>query len=246
MITPKSTPRFRSPGDPEPRFRTVILDADSTLTRLEGIDWLAARRGPETMALVVGLTDRSMAGEIPLDAVYGERLDLVRPSRADVGALVLAYLPATVPGAMLVLDELRDRGVEVVVVSGGILEAVAPFARALGVCADHVRAVSLAFDASGAYLDFDRASPLVTQNGKREIAGELLRDPRFARPALAVGDGATDAAMRGVVDAFAAFTGVVRREPVVAAADHVITSYTELLALVFPTLAAHQQRESEG
>jgi HAD superfamily phosphoserine phosphatase-like hydrolase len=237
VITPRSTPRFRSPGDPEPRYRTVILDADSTLTRLEGIDWLAARRGAGTMALVAGLTERSMAGEIPLDAVYGERLALVRPSRADVAALVSAYISATVPGAMLVLDELRDRDVQVVVVSGGLFQAVAPFARALGICADHVRAVNVEFDSDGAYAGFDHASPLTTQHGKRDVARALLDDPRFARPALAVGDGATDAAMRGVADAFAAFTGVVRREPVVAVADHVIATYAELLALVFPPFA---------
>jgi HAD superfamily phosphoserine phosphatase-like hydrolase len=213
-----------------------VLDADSTLTRIEGIDWLASRRGPETTALVAGLTERSMAGEIPLDAVYGERLDLVRPSRADLAALVSAYVTGTVPGAMLVLDELRDRGVQVVVVSGGLFQAVAPFVRALGVCADHVRAVNVEFDDEGAYAGFDHASPLTTQHGKRDVARELLEDPRFVRPMLAVGDGATDAAMRGVADAFAAFTGVVRRETVVADADYVIASYAELLALVFPTL----------
>jgi len=41
-----------------------------------------------------------------------------------------------------------------------------------------------------------------------------------ARPALAVGDGVTDLEMRPQVDAFVAFTGFVRRPPVVAGADH--------------------------
>ena len=236
MVTPLSTPRFRSPGDPEPRFRTIILDADSTLTRLEGIDWLAARRGPETMALVAGLTDRSMAGDIPLDAVYGERLALVRPSRADVAALVSAYITATVPGAMLVLDELRDRDVEVVVVSGGLFEAVAPFARALGVCTDHVRAVHVRFDDDGAYADYDRTSPLATQHGKRAVADALvagtLGGAPLPRPVLAVGDGSTDLAMKPAVDAFAAFTGVARRDAVVRGADHVLDSFDALAELV--------------
>ena len=28
-----------------PGFRTIVLDVDSTLCGIEGIDWLAARRG---------------------------------------------------------------------------------------------------------------------------------------------------------------------------------------------------------
>src|SRR5256885_1856721 len=30
-----------------PRFRTVLLDVDSTVAALEGIDWLATKRGPD-------------------------------------------------------------------------------------------------------------------------------------------------------------------------------------------------------
>ena len=48
-----------------------------------------------------------------------------------------------------------------------------------------------------------------------------------------VGDGATDVAMRREADWFAAFTGVVRREAVVAAADSVLASFDELLALSY-------------
>jgi hypothetical protein len=32
----------------KPLFKTVIFDVDSTLADIEGIDWLAALRGPET------------------------------------------------------------------------------------------------------------------------------------------------------------------------------------------------------
>ena len=49
------------------------------------------------------------------------------------------------------------------------------------------------------------------------------------RPTLAVGDGVTDLEMRPHVDAFVAFTGFVRRAPVVMGADHETRD--------FPTLA---------
>jgi len=55
-----------------PRFRSVVLDVDSTLCAIEGIDWLARRRGPAVAAQVAALTDRAMDGAIALDQVYGE------------------------------------------------------------------------------------------------------------------------------------------------------------------------------
>src|SRR5690349_3349100 len=82
-----------------PRFGSVILDVDSTVAALEGIDWLAARRGADVAARVAEATERAMRGEIPLDAVYGERLALVRPGRDDLAALAAAYQEAAVPGA---------------------------------------------------------------------------------------------------------------------------------------------------
>jgi len=212
-------------------FRSVILDVDSTLAALEGIDWLALQRGPDVAARVAELTDRAMRGEIALDAVYGERLALVRPNRADLAALAAAYEDATVPGACAALDRLRAAGVRVALVSGGIRQAIIPFAASLGVAPSDVHAVDVVVDMGGAYFAFDAGSPLATQTGKRAVAESLVAGGA-PRPLLAVGDGATDAAMRGAADAFAAFTGVVRRESVVQHADHEIATFDQLLELV--------------
>jgi phosphoserine phosphatase len=216
-----------------PRYRTVVLDVDSTVSALEGIDWLAARRGDDVVARVASLTERAMQGEIPLESVYGERLALVRPGRAELAALAEAYADATVAGAPEALGRLRDAGVRVALISGGIRQAIIPFARSLGVAPQDVHAVDVVVDMGGQYFAFDAGSPLATQTGKRDVLGALLADgASFPRPALAVGDGATDTAMRGVADAFAAFTGVVRREPVVRDADLEIASFDQLVELV--------------
>ena len=53
-------------------FASVVLDVDSTLCGVEGIDWLAGLRGSDVGAQVTALTDRAMRGRIALDAVYGE------------------------------------------------------------------------------------------------------------------------------------------------------------------------------
>jgi phosphoserine phosphatase len=209
-------------------FASVILDVDSTLCGLEGIDWLAELRGGTTGAQVVELTDRAMRGDIALDAVYGERLALVHPSRDEIAALADAYAASVAPQAAYAILRLRAAGKRVVLVSGGVREAILPIADRLGIPSRDVKAVSVRFDADGAYKGFDTSSPLTTATGKRAVAESLALPRRI----LAVGDGATDLAMRPVVDAFAAYTGFVRREAVVNSADVVLTSFDQLMELV--------------
>ena len=211
-----------------PRFVSVIIDVDSTLCAIEGIDWLASRRGPDVTAQIVRLTERAMEGAIALEAVYGERLALVRPTAAEVAELARAYADALAPGARDAIFRLRGEGVALALVSGGIRQAIRPVARELGFSDGSLHAVSISFDDRGGFQGYDEKSPLATQHGKKDVAATL----RLPRPCLAVGDGATDAAMREATTAFAAYTGFVRREPVVQVADYVVTSFRELTDLV--------------
>lgn len=209
-------------------YASVVLDVDSTLCGIEGIDWLADRRGRDIGVRVAELTDRAMRGEVALDAVYGERLTLVDPTRDDVGALATAYVAALAPGAARGLQTLREAGRRVVLVSGGVREALVPVATSLGIPADDVHAVSVRFARDGTYAGHDSSSPLATATGKRSLVASLALPRRI----LAVGDGATDLAMRPAVDAFAAFTGFVRRDAIVHEADLVINSFDQLIDLV--------------
>lgn len=205
-----------------------MLDVDSTLCNVEGIDWLAKLRGDVVAKQSANLTDRAMNGELSLEAVYGERLDLIRPTREEIDALARVYVEKIAPGAATTIRALHDAGVRVVLVSGGLRRAIFPAARSVGVGQADLSAVDAQWDDTGAYRDFDRASPLATQNGKVEV----VRSLDLARPILAVGDGATDAAMRPAVDSFVAFTAFQRRDAVVAAADREIRDFAELRDLV--------------
>ena len=211
-----------------PRFASVVLDVDSTLAAIEGIDWLAARRGPLVAAQVAALTARAMGGELPIEQVYAQRLDAIRPTVADVAALADAYRAAVAAGASETLAELRAAGVVIQLVSGGLREAILPMAAALGIADDAVHAVAVRFDARGDYAGVDLGSPLTTQHGKVDVVRRL----GLRAPVLAVGDGATDAAMRPVVAAFAVYTGFVRREQVIRAAEHEVASFAALAALI--------------
>jgi phosphoserine phosphatase len=207
------------------KFASVVLDVDSTLCGVEGIDWLAQRRGADVARRIRELTDRAMNGEIALDAVYGERLSMIQPTRVDLDELAQVYRRTVADGAAETIAAWTKAGMRVVLVSGGIREAIAPLARELGV---PVHAVSLRFDDKGNYVDFDRASPLATQTGKLD----LVRSLALPRPILAVGDGSTDVSMKQATDRFVAYTGFAHREQVVVAAHSTAGSFAELARLV--------------
>ncbi|MDB4880494.1 MAG: hypothetical protein JWL60_1940 [Gemmatimonadetes bacterium] len=211
-----------------PGFNSVVIDVDSTLCGIEGIDWLAERCGPSVGRAVAELTDQAMRGEVPLGSVYGARLALVRPTVADVVALSEAYVAALAPGAPGTVNRIRRSGRRVVLVSGGLRDAILPVARHIGIPDGDVHAVAARRGAAGAWQGHDESSPLTQATGKADVVRALA----LPAPILAVGDGATDLAMRPAVDAFFVFTGFVARPSVVAAADGVLTSFDHLAELV--------------
>ncbi len=209
-----------------PRFGSVVFDCDSTLSALEGIDELAAEHHAEIQAL----TDAAMRGEVPLEQVYGQRLGIVRPGRERVEQLGRRYVEALVPGASATVQALQEAGVLVRVVSGGLRPAVLALTRTLGIRDEDVAAVDVRFDPAGGYAGFDADSPLTRTGGKATVLQAWL--PELTGPVLMVGDGVTDLEARPPADMFAAFTGVVRRERVVAAGDFVAATMEDIRRLV--------------
>jgi phosphoserine phosphatase len=201
---------------PKERFGTVIFDCDATLSEICGIDEL----GREHRAEVEALTDAAMSGQLPLEEVYRRRLALAQPGRSRVLEVGQMYVDRLVPDGDTVVAALLDAGVDVRIVSSGVLPAVLVLSRALGIPDDRVAAVDLHFTVDGRYSGFDPASPLSASHGKLRVVEGWGRELR--RPIMMVGDGATDLETRPVVDLFVAFAGVAARPGVMAAADVVI------------------------
>jgi phosphoserine phosphatase len=156
-----------------PRFDAVCFDCDSTLSCIEGIDELARRAGRE--AEIASLTEAAMNGAIPLEEIYAKRLDIVRPDKAALVWLAARYLEEMVSGAAETVATLRRHGKAVYVVTSGLLQAVAEFARSLGFVLNEIHAVKVHLDAGGTYQGFETSSPLCHSDGKavicRGIAG---------------------------------------------------------------------------
>jgi phosphoserine phosphatase len=173
-----------------------------------------------------------MRGEISVASVFGSRLALVAPSRAEIGKLGQEYIARVQPDARESLGTLADAGVRIVLVSAGLYEAVLPLAHHLGISDADMHAVHVHFTNDGAYAGFDEDSPLTRNEGKAVVVRSLALEHSI----LGVGDGITDLETRmanpPAVDAFAAYTGVVTREEIMSRADYVISNFGALVSLV--------------
>jgi phosphoserine phosphatase len=163
-------------------YATVILDVDSGISRIDGLAWLAARRGDVVSHRVAALAPRIRAGDAH---AYAECLSAIRPRREEVDALARAYVDALAPDSVDAIARLRRDGVRVVVVSRGLRHAMYRLAYRLAIDLDDVHAVDVRFDALGAYIGFDYASPLTSAEARRAFLAQL----DVERPVLVVGDG---------------------------------------------------------
>ncbi|MFT5048962.1 MAG: phosphoserine phosphatase [Chlamydiales bacterium] len=195
-----------------PPYTTVIFDCDSTLSSIEGIEDLAVGHEAEVRAL----TDRAMSGELPIEAVYGARLDAIQPTAIQVAQLGQRYLDTLLPNVRELVAALIHLKKRVCIVSGGLLPPVREMGTQLGVADSNIHAVGIRFDPQGNYAGFDENAAAARAGGKLEIL-ERLATPGEAL--ALVGDGATDLEAAPACARFIGFGGVVQRPAIMDAAD---------------------------
>jgi phosphoserine phosphatase len=208
--------------------KLICFDCDSTLSAIEGVDELARAGGAEIFKRVEAMTNDAMNGNIPVEAVFGRRLELIQPTRASVEAVGRRYIETIEPTAVATVTELVRRGWTPVVISGGFRQAIRPLADLLGIA--RVEAVDLFFDASGNYAAFDEAYPTTRSGGKPEVIARL-KNEFGATETIMVGDGVSDLESKPEVNRFVGFGRYVQRTAVRQKADAFIVSLDELLGL---------------
>jgi phosphoserine phosphatase len=250
-----------------PTYQLVIFDCDSTLVSIEGIDELAhiteqeenlpgaERSAISRAASIASLTKRAMEGDLPLEAVYGQRLMAVNPTRSQVQKLAGMYRQRVIQDARQVVEALQAHDVQVFIVSGGLIEPIQDFGAWLGIPRQNIFAVDVEYDQlagrwwryweqpggqnpSANHLAFE-ANPLTGSGGKNRVIGQIRA--MYPGRALMVGDGLSDLEARQAVDLFIGFGGVVYRPIVVR--ESLIYIHTPSLSPVFP-LALGQSGQS--
>lgn len=219
----------------EEGFDRVLIDCDSTLSEIEGIDEMARRK--RCLEPVQAITRRAMEGRVDFAESFEERLAIIQPTLTEVQQVGDLYIRKATPGARELVTHLMSAGIEIYIVSGGFRIAVNALAEHLGLSADHVIANDLYFDASGRYEGFNREAPAAKSDGKRLVAENL------GGVMAMVGDGASDLEAKEAVDLFIGFCGIERRPIIEDRADVVI--YNRNLMSVYPFLLGAHRLQSE-
>jgi len=156
---------------------------------------------------ISAITDAGMAGEIDFRTSMERRLQIAQPTRALVEAFGRDAPRHLVPGME---DLVRSLSAECWIVSGGLQEALLETARSLKIHKKRVVGTLVEWDHEGRLVRLQRCG------SKPDAVRDVCE--KWDRPRIAVGDGMSDHALleEGCVDHFVAFTGIVRREPVVA------------------------------
>lgn len=188
-------------------FNTIIFDLDSTLVTIEGLDWLAKRKGVEKE--VVKITEQSMNGLLPVQIAFEKKMAMIAPTHADLVKLGEKYCDSLVPGAKKTITVLHSLGKDIWIVTGNFDPAPQIVADRLGIPKHRVKNNTVLFDKKNNYTGFDTYNPLIKNGGKAATVKKYVKT-NGQRTAF-IGDAVTDLETKQVVDLFIGFGGVVAR-----------------------------------
>ncbi len=206
------------------RKRVLVADMDSTIINVECIDELADFAGIK--ARIAAITERAMRGELDFASALKERVGLLAGLPEDVIETVWRDRVRLNPGARELVQTMRAAGARTFLVSGGFKQFTARVAEAAG-------------------FDEDRANRLIIEGGRlagrvaepilgAEAKLDTLRASCAAlglgnEAALAVGDGANDAAMIEAAGLGVAY----RAKSVLKSVANAVIDHGDLTALLY-------------
>ena len=210
-----------------------VIDFDSTFTKVEGLDELAAiaLAGHKDKDKIVGeikaITDKGMLGEIGFADSLKARVALLPANREHVATLI-EFLMGKISDSFARNKEFINQYSEnIYIVSSGFKDFIVPVAVSMGVKEENVYANTFVYDTEGNIIGYDESNLLSQDKGKVK----LLQDLHLEGDVYAIGDGYTDYELResGLANKFFAFIENVERQKVVEKADEVVGSLDEFL-----------------
>jgi D-3-phosphoglycerate dehydrogenase / 2-oxoglutarate reductase len=212
---------------------TIIIDFDSTFTKVEGLDEmgkiaLAGNSEKNTIvAKIKDITDRGMRGELSFAQSLKERVSLIPANKGHLDKLVEVLFNEISDSFERNKDFIKENAENILIVSSGFKEFIVPIVTSMGVLEQNVYANTFTLDDKGNITGYDEENLLSHDNGKVK----LLQHLDIQGEVFAIGDGYTDYQLReaGLANKFFAFTENVERENVMSKADYIIPSLDEFL-----------------
>lgn len=209
------------------RADAVCFDVDSTVITNEGIDELAEFCG--VGAKVREMTSNAMGGDVTFRKALQDRLNLIRPSQAQIGDFIDQHPPSLTPKIQDLVTLLHSKRIPVYLISGGFHEFIDPVADILHIPRTNVFANRLYFHYDGSWASFDMNQP-TSESGGKGRAIQSLKDKHGYNNLVMIGDGATDLEACPPADAFIGFGGNRIRPKVKENASWFVTSFQELIS----------------
>ena len=211
----------------------IIIDFDSTFTKVEGLDELAAialtghSEREKIVQEIVDLTNKGMNGEMSFAEGLRQRIDLLKAKRSHIDELITLLRTKVSDSFKRNQVFLTENTNHIFIISSGFKEFIVPIVTELGIRADHVYANEFRFDADDNIIGIDEDNVLSTDGGKIKLLASL----KLEGDVFAIGDGYTDYQLKesGLASRFYAFTENVERPRVTAVADHIATSFDDFL-----------------
>ena len=212
---------------------TIVIDFDSTFTKVEGLDELAriALEGNPKQAEIVGkireITDKGMTGEYSFADSLRERVALLPANQLHVDQLI-AFLKGKISESFKRNKAfIREHADRILIVSSGFKDFIVPVVADMGIAAENVHANTFTYDGEGNITGYDHTNLLSQDKGKVRLLQSLALEGEV----FVIGDGYTDYELReaGLANKFFAFTENVSRKAVTEKADFVVPSLDEFL-----------------
>ena len=171
-----------------------VIDFDSTITKVEGLDQLAAialkenPNGKEIVDKIIHLTELGMSGKLSFSEALKQRISLLKANKTHLNSLV-EFLKENISDSFKRnINFLNKYSDQILVVSSGFKEFILPITEILGIKSENVFANSFIFNENGDILGVDNTNVLSQTGGKIELLKSLKLEGHIS----VIGDGFTD------------------------------------------------------
>ncbi|MDH4329968.1 MAG: HAD-IB family phosphatase [Candidatus Moranbacteria bacterium] len=211
----------------------LILDFDSTISKVEGLDELAKKalegdaEKDRKVKEIIELTNLGMEGAISFSESLERRIQLVSADKRIISEAAQHILDNISDSVIRNADFFRENAGKIYIISGGFVDLIVPTAEKLGIARENILANEFVFDENDCVCGVNKDNFMSQEGGKIKQINELELDQK----AVMVGDGWTDCQTKecASVEKFIAFTENVRRDKVVRHADAVANDFEEVI-----------------
>lgn len=214
----------------------LILDFDSTISKMEGLDELAKKalkddpQREEKVEKILEITNLGMEGKISFSDSLKRRVCLISVQKDIVQETAREISEHISDSVIKNIDFFRENSQNIYIISGGFVDLIFPTAKKLGIPKENILANDFIFDENGCVCGVDQSNLMSQEGGKVKQINKL----NLSKGAVMVGDGWTDCQTKECecVEKFIAFTENVQRQKIVDHADYVANNFDEVIKIV--------------